>query len=427
MFQNSLNGLTAYSRALDTVGHNLSNSENVGYKKMRLHFSDVLTSATGGGGGGVSAPTSFSEFKQGNIVDSTNPLDMAIRGNGFFQVTDDTTGETFYTRNGQFRLKIASYADSADIKSQKSYLVNAAGNYLMGWQTGQPSTGPTSPLVISHDTSDGKPTTTLGMNINLESKVNVIADDKTFDPNTPYSYNWATSVKVFDNDGQPHDLKSYFVKKDTNQWEVYTRLDAGLIPGETEPQPILFSDTSNLKDFTPMTRSFTLPAKADGTIPTIAPITIDLTGSTQFNEKSTLNEETNDGYAFGYLQNFRVEYDGTIVGDYSNGFASTLGRVALARFTSPEGLLPVGGNLWAESPDSGTLELWPDIATAAASTSSNQKLEGWGAIQTKAIEQSTTETASDLVDMVVMQRNYQANAKGIETQDKMIESLLNIR
>lgn len=425
MFQHSLNGLNAYSRALDTIGHNLSNSENIGFKKMKLHFSDVYTSLTNNGSaGGVSTPTSVSEFKQGTIVDTTNPLDLAIRGNGFFQVSDNTTSETFYTRNGQFKLKISSYEDSGSIETQKSYLVDANGNYLMGWQKDQPSTGATSPLVISHNLSAGKQTTKIGLDINLKSSMTAIGSDVTFDPKNPQSYNWATSTEVYDSKGDSHELATYYVKTQDNTWNVYTRLDDELQPTEAEPQELSFSAAAQLTGFTPFVRNFTLTGSTNATL---SAITIDMTGSTQYDEKSTLNKLANDGYGYGHLNSFRVEYDGTVVGEYSNGYSQSLGRVALARFTSPEGLLAVGGNLWAETINSGAVELWPDAATASASTNSGSKLEGWGAIQSGAIEQSTTETADDMVALVIMQRNYQANAKGVETQDKMIQSLLDMK
>lgn len=426
MFQNSLNGLNTFSYALDVVGHDLSNSENVGYKKTNLHFSDSFVSAMGNAyAAGATEASSVANFGQGTVTDTGNPLDLAISGNGFFQISRGRTasaGDTFYTRNGQFRLEIESYASSGENGTRNSYITDGNGNYLMGWNAGVASTAPTAPITISQNTSAGSPSTSVGLGLNLDSGAEP-PSNPDFDPANARTYNWATTVQVYDSSGSAHDLTTYYAKSEqANTWNVYARLD-GLEPVEGGgARPLVFSATGSEPVTTPMTYNFTLSGGAS-----MSAITVDLGASTQYGNNFSRDQTSVNGYATGNLKKIHIDTDGTIYGDYTNGTTASLGRVALTRFTSPEGLAHMGGNLWQATAKAGTLEIWPDPATANASTASRDKLAGWGSIRAGAVEKSTVDSAEDMVDLITMQRNYQANAKGIETQDQMLQSLLSIR
>ena len=119
--------------------------------------------------------------------------------------------------------------------------------------------------------------------------------------------------------------------------------------------------------------------------------------------------------AAGRLSAFSVASDGTILARYTNGETIAQGRVALANFTNPQGLQPLGGNQWAETRESGE----PMAGAPGAGV--------LGAIQSQALEQSNVDLTSELVNMITAQRVYQANAQTIRTQDQMMQTIVNLR
>lgn len=459
MFQNSLSGLNAYSQALDTVGHNLANSLNVGFKGFNSHFADMMASASKGFQGdgiGTRPPGQMQNLTQGSITRTDNPLDMAINGNAFFVLgaQRDTAGSDAggiaYSRNGQFRFEIDSWENSgSDAADRINYIVDGNGSYLMGWNA-DPATGilPAStnapePLKISMASAAGKPTTTLDMLINLDNRESP-PEVTPFDPASPSSFNWGTARTVFDSAGVGHELRTYFVKVDQDNWTMHTRLfrnpndaaaDAALYPtGMTPseaPVTLTFGPTGLLETTAPSPVTFT------GTLngATMSPIQIGLaptTGTSSFfSAPFSIDSAVQDGYGTGELTGFEVGDDGIIHGKYSNDTTHDLGRVALAKFKNPAGLVPDSNNHWLQSTESGSPSLWPhpDEIAANLDTARGAKeyLTSWGRLEGASVEESNVDLSKEMIDLVIMQRNYQANSQGIKTQDQMLQSLLSIR
>jgi flagellar hook protein FlgE len=104
-----VSGLNANGNALSVIGNNIANLSTVGFKSSRATFADLISSSLGGGSGaiqtglGVALTSVQGNFSQGSLATTTNALDLAIDGNGFF-IVNDTAGSTFYTRAGQFHL-----------------------------------------------------------------------------------------------------------------------------------------------------------------------------------------------------------------------------------------------------------------------------------------------------------------------------------
>src|SRR5271166_354164 len=123
-FSIALSGLTADSAALDVVGNNLANLNTTGFKDNTVSFYDLLQQSVAGGstqiGGGVSAPQTERLFTQGSIQATGGSYDAAIQGNGFF-VVQDPSGNTLYTRAGNFNL------------NGDGELVTATGQVVQGW------------------------------------------------------------------------------------------------------------------------------------------------------------------------------------------------------------------------------------------------------------------------------------------------------
>jgi flagellar hook protein FlgE len=143
--------------------------------------------------------------------------------------------------------------------------------------------------------------------------------------------------------------------------------------------------------------------------------TLDLTGSSQYGINFGVNQLLQDGYTSGRLSGISVSPDGIIQGRYSNGKTRNMGQVVLANFNNPNGLTSLGGNVWAETAESGQ----PIPGTPGQGS--------LGLIQSAAVEESNVDLTAELVNMITQQRVYQANAQTIKTQDQILQTLVNLR
>ena len=406
-FQQGLSGLNAASKSIEVIGNNVANASTVGFKQSRAEFADVYANSLGGGsaskiGIGTKIAAVTQQFTQGNISNSTNPLDVAINGNGFFRMSDN--GTISYARNGQFQL------------SKEGYIQNASGQRLTGYSVvnGQVQTGALTELQI--DASDLAPKTSTQITgpLNLDSRAE-IKTVGTFNINNPSTYSHATPIEVFDSLGNSHSVQLYYIKTAANQWSIMASADGVLTPNTTPPTPIgtmSFTGSGiNPTISTPM--NISVPVTTGGSTP--MSIAVDLTGSTQFANSFNESDLFQDGYAAGRLSSFSVGADGSILGRYSNGQSSVLGQVALANFRNLNGLQPLGDNLWAETSDSG-----PPIVGIANSG-------GLGVLQSYRVEESNVDLTAELVNMITAQRVYQANAQTIKTEDQIMQTLVNLR
>lgn len=419
-FQQGLSGLNAASKQLEVIGNNVSNANTVGFKQSRAEFADVFANSLNGGGGtqigiGTNLATVAQQFTQGNITSTNNSLDIAINGNGFFQMSSG--GAFTYTRNGQFQLDKFGYIVDSASKRLTGYAADADGNILNG----------DSKQELKINTADIQPlaTTKIEGTINLDSRINPMTGP-AFDATDPTTYNNSTAVTVFDSLGNPHTLQNYFRKTAANEWTVYTTVDgrspttpalpastavitftgSGVSPSVSPAPPTLPSVT-----FTPQNTAATpAPNGADDIT-----ATIDYSSSTQFGSAFSINSLSQDGFTSGRLSGFNTAADGTIVGRYTNGQSKNLGRVGLTSFTNPNGLQSLGGNAWAVSASSG------DPQTSIPGTGL------LGVLQSSAVEDSNVDLTAELVNMITAQRVYQANAQTIKTQDQVLQTLVNLR
>lgn len=138
-------------------------------------------------------------------------------------------------------------------------------------------------------------------------------------------------------------------------------------------------------------------------------------GTTQFGNNSATSALTQNGYTSGALVGITIEDDGTIMRNYANEQSRPAGQIVLANFRNPEGLRPIGDNVWAATQASGQ-ELVGAPGTGQL-----------GLIVSGAIETSNVDMARELVDMIVAQRAYQANSQTIKTQDELLQTAINLR
>lgn len=418
-FQQGLSGLNAAAKGLDVIGNNIANSNTVGFKASEAEFADVYANSLVGAGNLVGIGTQVSsvsqQFAQGNITSSNNPLDVAINGNGFFRMSDG--GAVTYTRNGQFQLDKSGFIVNNNGQDVTGYPVDANGLIV-----------PSSPQPLQIPTGDIAPkqTSELDATINLDSRL-VAPATATFNPADPTSYNNSTSVTLYDTLGNPHLLSLYFVKTGTaNQWNTFATVDGtaatnvNLGNGAGVATALNFTTGGALATAMPINGSINLTQVATdlGLVNgATSPLTFSLNfnGTSQFGSNFGVSSLSQNGYTSGRLSGLSVGADGVIQGRYSNGQSRNIGQVVLASFNNPQGLKPLGNNLWAESSDSGP-------ATIGAPNTGSL-----GVIQASAVEDSNVDLTAELVNMITMQRAYQANAQTIKTQDSLLQTLVNLR
>jgi len=141
---------------------------------------------------------------------------------------------------------------------------------------------------------------------------------------------------------------------------------------------------------------------------------LDLTGTNQFGNDFEVSGLTQNGYTTGGLMGFSVDENGNIVGKYSNEQSQILGQIQLASFRNPEGLQPVGDNVWIETAASG--QALTGVAGAGQ----------FGTIESGVVEASNVDLTKELVNLIIAQRNFQANAQSVKTQSDVLEQAVNL-
>ncbi|UDM18181.1 flagellar hook protein FlgE [Vogesella sp. XCS3] len=426
-FQQGLSGLNAAAKQLDVIGNNVSNASTVGFKSSRAEFSDLYATSLYGvsdteSGIGSQTIKVAQQFQQGNITATKNPLDMAISGAGFFKLwSDPTATSTFFTRNGQFKL------------DKDGYFVNN-GNFLVGEPVGG---GDDAPIKIDRAGLPGTPSTALDWQFNLDadqksplidytaSPAALKAPAPAITPTDATTYNFTTSMRVYDKVGSAHTVSLYFQRQAVagtppavnNTWNVSYKLNNNAVQNVGS-----VSFTADGKLTAPF--SFTVPggaAAANLPVPGQpnqlgdAGIVVNLAGTTQYSGSFTVAKAKVDGNAKGELVGVETADDGNIIAKYSNGQAQSVGRVRLYTFDNAQGLQPNGENNWAVTAASGDAK--PGFPGEGS----------FGKLQSSAIEESNADTTAELINMIVAQRFYQANAQTIKTQDAILQTLLNLR
>lgn len=409
-FSQAVSGLGAASSNLDVIGNNIANSATAGFKSSTVAFADMFASGSDVGLGTKVAAV-IQNFNDGTTTTTSRGLDVALSGNGFFRMTD-SSGAVYYSRNGQFTL------------DENRNLVNTQGLTVTGYPaSGTPPTIQTgaNPVALSIPTTQmaARATTTAGLVANLNS-TDTVPDTTPFDASNVDSYNAKSTMTVYDSQGNDHQLDLYFVKTADNEWDVHA-IDSttGASAGEFG---LSFDANGNM---TGITSDGTFTAGSTTTNLTIQgangaaanqSISLSMLNSLQQNTGSTtFGNPTQDGYAPGDLSSYVINDDGTITGTYSNQETQLLGQIVLASFSNPEGLQSEGDNVWSATNSSG------QAAIGLANTGT------YGSLTSGALEASNVDMSQELVNMIVAQRNYQANAQTIKTQDQILNTLVNLR
>lgn len=459
-FQQGLSGLNNSSKALDVISNNIANASTIGFKGGQAQFSDAFAASLGAGGGsavGIGSQLAGvqQQFSQGGISNSNNPLDIAINGGGFFRLQKSVADSTVsYTRNGQFHLDAQGYIVNAQLNNLTGYPIT---NNVVNRATLVPVQLDTTGVVPrGTGTSEVQPGIITQMNFD-DRDVRSLASatpnnlaawtaNTAFPPNNLNTFNYSTSVTIYDQKGNDHALSMYFTRVDVsggaspgkNQYQVHYVLDdkdvtaqvAAATTGQSSATvPIVefspdglirktaFSSAASNIDFQfNIDLTAPLPAdlsKFDGLFTKDIPINFDK--STMFGSGYDVNKLVQDGYAYGRLSGVTVSPEGIVRGNYSNGQTKDIIQVALVDFISPTGLASLGSNQWAETAASGQ-------ALVGDPGSGNR-----GLLQASAVEDANVDLTQELVNLITQQRNYQANAQSIKTQDQVMQTLVNMR
>ncbi|NND66204.1 MAG: flagellar hook protein FlgE [Halioglobus sp.] len=419
-FDTAVSGINAATADLGVIGNNIANSSTTGFKTSRAEFADVYATSLLGSGGnaigkGVSLTSVTQEFTQGNISFTNNALDLAINGSGFFLLSDD--GAAVYTRAGNFQVDREGFLVTNQGHKLQAFQVNANGDV----------NGQAADLQLSTALIDPGPTGLATLVANLDSREiePPIPFGGPFDafavpPTVPDadSYNATTSATVFDTLGNAHIMSLYFVKSATpNEWDVHTTIDGVTTSG---PDTITFQSNGQFDPGTlPIELNITgwnpLNENGGASGADVQDFTISLSQFTQFGSDFSVSSVQQDGFTTGQLLGLDIDDTGMVFARYTNGQGRALGQIALAGFSNANGLQPLGDTNWAETFSSGA----PTLSAPGSS--------GLGVLQSGALEGSNVDITQQLVNMIIAQRNFQANAQVIQTEDTVTQTVINLR
>jgi flagellar hook protein FlgE len=419
-------GLEANSTDLSVIGDNIANANTVGFKASRASFQDAMSQQMMGAGTGTTQMGLGTELEsiqkittQGALTNTGLATDLAIDGNGYFEVSGTHNGSTgtFLTRAGQFTLDNSGTLVNLEGLNVQGYTADAAG--VIGSTPGD--------LKLGDSMSPAVSTTTVTVKANLDAAA--VAPAVAFNPLTPTTTsNTSASVTTYDSLGAAHQVDIYYVKTAAGAWDWHALTDGGGLTGGVAGTPTeiaagtatfatdgtLTAQTTTVNNFNPLnavnpqplTFNFGDATGAGGT---------GLLGITQFASKSVATEVTQDGGAAGSLTHISIDKDGKIDGTFTNGQTRVVGQVATALVKAPDAMDRVGGNLFATNSTSGQ-------ATLGAAGAG-----GRGGIVAGSLEQSNVDLANEFVRMIAAQRAYQANGKTITTADALLTELMQIK
>jgi flagellar hook protein FlgE len=403
-FRVAISGLNAASADLAVTANNIANTGTTGFKGSRVQFAELFSvSATGvsntTAGNGVRVADVAQQFNQGNIDFTDNSLDLALSGQGFFILNDG--GAQAYTRAGAFQVDRDGYVVNSTQQRLQAFPPTPQGGF---------NTGALQDLRLVTGESPPTATTSVAMVLNLPANA-AQPTVPTFNPADPDSFNHSSSMTVYDSLGAAHTATVYLSKTATvNQWQQRLYVDGNAVG---TPQTLTYSGTGALT--TPVGGQIVFPPYTPATGADPIALSYDFGDTTQYGQNFTVNSITQDGYTTGRLIGIDTDSSGVVQARFTNGRSLALGQVALAQFANPNGLQQLGDTNWAETFGSGQ---------ALLGSAGNA---GLGLVQSGALESSNVDITEQLVNMITAQRNFQATAQMIQTNDSITQTIINIR
>ncbi len=438
----AVSGLNAQSTAFGNISDNVANSQTVGFKGVNTAFEDYLTSstATSNQPGSVGTIAQYSNDVQGTVTASTNPLALAISGQGYFAV-QEASGEStsgsptfstnqYYTRTGDFTM------------TSQGYLKNSAGEYLQGWAV-------TSTTTNGVTTSSTDQSALVPVKVSQSEYAPVATSSISLSSNLPASqatgsYAGTTSnasqVTVYDSQGTAHTVTVTWTPDtsgNANTWTATLTDSAGTIgsatvsfdtsglitgvTGGTNGTGTVTTSDSNTTgntsggseyiSFTPATTDFYTSNSGTNSAITLNLGTVGgTTGVTQF-AGTTYDQKslTQNGVAAGAYSSTTIDNNGNVIVNYDNGEQQTVYQIPIATFASPDSLQRENGQAFIATQQSGAANTQYENTNAA------------GSLITGSTESSNVDIATQFTSLIVSQNAYAANAKVVTAANQLLQ------
>ena len=420
-------GLSATATRLATISDNIANSATFGYKRIEADFHSMVISSTRGtySAGGVRTTTQRLIDQRGALVATSNPTDLAVRGRGMLPVAaisevnnNNGSPQMYLSTTGSFRT------------DDDGYLVTESGLVLMGWPALPDGTVPTfprdtsdglEPIQINVNQFSGEPTTRINLGVNLPATETEAGAAGTSSE---------LSIEYFDNMGTSENISVSFTPSvpgtgSSNEWTMSITDTAS--PGTVIGEYTLTFDDSRTSGGTLLSVATVSGGAYDpatgALIVNVAggPMEIDIgllgaaDGLTQLSDTFAPVSISKDGYPVGNMMSVEVDANGFVHAFFDTGISRTIYQIPLVDLPNPNGLVTLDSQTYMPSPDSGSYFLW-DAGDGPT-----------GDIVSFAREESTTDVAGELTNMIETQRAYSSNAKVIQTVDEMLQETTNIK
>jgi flagellar hook protein FlgE len=431
----AISGLTAQSDAFGNISDNVANSQTVGFKRVDTSFVDYLTTSTPTSNqpGAVVAQPNYVNNVQGAITQTDSPLNLAIAGQGFFAVSQQTgqiggqptfNPQQFYTRAGDFSL------------NSQGYLVNSSGQFLNGWLpdpvTGVIDQNALSPIQVSQTALNPVPSA----NVDLSANLPATPTAGTATATTPITSN----ITVYDSLGTAHTVTLGWSQNAADDWTVSVTAPDDLASPSVGTADVQFGplasgnavSSGTIGQISAATGNISTVGYAAGTSASMSmvmdfgqgPQTVNLnlgtyggaSGLTQY-AGTTYNLQglSQDGVPPGSYSGVTTQANGDVVVNYNNGQTTTIAQVPLVTFNAPDALQGQNGQSFTKTANSGN-PLADQVNT-----------NGAGSLVVSSVEGSNVDIASEFSQLIIAQQAYSANAKVVTTANDMLEATINMK
>lgn len=423
----AVSGLVANSTAVARISENIANSNTIGYKRT---FASMVTQTVPGAGSvsGVAAVNGSNVDAAGMLNSTGNNLDLGVSGTGFFVVSknpnDPLLSNYFLTRAGEFR------------PDKDGYMVNSAGYYLAAYElddagnlgaVDRNSFSGLQTVKVGEMMLPAEPSTQASVKGNLPAQ-----ETGTAQPGSPF----LSSMEFYTQLGRTEKMTlSWQPTTVSNEWRLTLSDGTGVVhgtvnvafhnSGDTPGAPLsytLVQDPSTTAQ-TPLrldaqTGVVTATVVINGE-PTELNLSLGALGSydgiQQFVGDFTPQKFTVNGAAQTELARSETDRKGVVWGIFDDGRRKALYEIPLAQVTNANGLTQVDGNAYQVDRAAGHMVL------SQAGTGKN------GTVNAGTLEASTVEIATELTDLIRVQRAYSSNAKIITTADEMLQEVTQLK
>ena len=422
-----VSALTANATRLASISDNIANSSTFGYKRVETDFSSLVIAATGGtySAGGVRATTHRLIDQPGSLVSTDNATDLAVRGRGMIPVAQATEVEI---ANGEVQMHLTTTGSFRT--DAEGYLRTESGLVLLGWPALPDGTIPIyprdtsdglEPVQINVNQFSGEPTTRMSLGVNLPA-----TDTEAGSTGTVQNL----AVEYFDNLGTSESINIEFTPTvpasgSSNEWtiRITDSAQSGAVIGE---YVLTFNDNrtsgGTLASVTTVSGG-TYDVATGSVIVNVfgGPMEIDIgqigdaDGITQLSDSFAPVSISKDGSPVGNMTSVEVDANGYVHAFFDTGITRTVYQIPLVDLPNPNGMVALDYQTYLPSPESGSFFLW-DAGDGPT-----------GDIVGFAREESNTDVAGELTDMIQTQRAYSSNAKVIQTVDEMLQETTNIK